>query len=816
MTWYRHFFETALQDLRYALRLLRKNPGFSAVAILTLALGIGATTAIFSVVKAILLDPLPYRDAGQLVALAQVSLAAPHADRIPFVTFWHLRERSRLFRYLGFYGDWGGRLLENGDPEMLRGLRVSRDFFPMLGVRMEVGRGFAAEEELPDRDNVAILTHGLWTRRFGADPRVIGRTMLLSGQPVRIVGVTPPDFYPPRMSNPGEVPQVFRPLGMSIQEDGPLPELVRLGYAIGRLQAGATVGAAKAELNSIVRDLAREYPAALAHGTAMTAEPLQEQRTGGVRTALWVLLGAVTFLLLIACANVANLLLARATARGREIALRAALGGGRGRIARQLLTESLLLAAAGGLAGMLLAWPATSMMATLAPREIPRVEEIRTDGAVLLFALTVSLATGILFGLVPALRASRDNLSDAIKRAGEGGFGRSRHGLRNLLAAGEIAAAFVLVTGTGLLAHSLLRLSHVDPGYDPHNVLTLAVSVRWDSLEQRARAFEQILDKVSAIPGIESASMVSTVPLSQPERYEFHVREHRLANESDAPIVDRYYVSPDYFRVVRIPLRRGRLFTRQDNLESARVAVISETCARALFPHEDPIGQHVEVGALDEHQSAWATIVGIVGDVRQHGMDRGPGMGAYLPQSQNPDFYYRLAARTAGEPMRWLPAVRAVFREIDSTQPVFHIQPMEDYVSKSLADRRSTLLLVGLLGALALTLAAVGIYGVISYAVELRTREMGIRMALGAQQRDVVLMVLRDVAALAAAGLAVGYAISLALGRLLASLLYEVRPWDLAAAAAAMAVLSAAALAAGFVPARRAAAADPIVALRCE
>jgi putative ABC transport system permease protein len=804
-----------LRDLRYALRLFSKAPGFTAVALVTLALGIGATTTIFSVVKTILLDPLPYRDAGRLVALSQREPANPHSDRTPFLTVIDWCARSRLFRSFAYYGDASFILTSNGDPEVLRGERVSANFFDTLGVRMELGRAFLPEEEKNDwPSSVVILSHGVWVSRFGADPHIIGRVVDSRGRPVRIVGVLPADFYPPRMSNPGEIPQFFGPLGLD-----PADRSCRncdSWRAVGRLLPGVTVAAARAELNAITRDLAREYPADFAQGASAGVEALQEHTTGPVRTPLWILLGAVAFLLLIACINVANLLLARATARAKEIALRAALGGGRGRLARQLLTESVLLAFAGGAAGVLLAWSATNAVAALAPREIPRVEEIHMDMPVLLFALAVSLATGVLFGLAPALRASRVNLNEAIKRAGERSGARGRRGLGDLLAMGEIACAFVLAAGTALLAASLLRLTHVDPGYDPHNILTLAVTSygpRYDEPEKRVRYWKDVLARVGALPGIESVAMVSTVPLSQPERYELHIREHRLANEADAPVIDRTYISPDYFRVFRIPLRHGRWFTAADGSDAPPVAIISETCARSLFPHEDPLGMHVQAGPLDPRQP-WAIIVGVVGDVYQHGMNAGPACNAYLPQAQNADFYYRLAARTAGEPMRWLPAVRQAFRDVDPMQPISHIQPMDDYVTKSLADRRFTLVLVSLFGALALVLAIIGVYGVISYTMSLRTHEIGIRMALGAEPGSIRRLVIAQGLLFAVLGLVAGGAIAAALARVAASALIGVSPVDPVVYSGVAVFLTVIAVLAAWLPARRAMRVDPMVSLR--
>jgi len=547
-------------------------------------------------------------------------------------------------------------------------------------------------------------------------------------------------------------------------------------------------------------------------------EPLRDHLVGSVSTALWVLMGAVGFVLLIACVNVANLMLARATGRAKEMALRAALGAARWRLIRQLLTESLLLAGAGGIAGVLLGLWCTSRLAALAPRELPRINEIHMDAAVLWFGLAASLFTGILFGLMPALRTSGADPSDALKDLGKATGSRSRRSLRDLLAMGELALAFVLAVGAGLLGKSLLRLMNVNPGFDPHNVLTLKTyvySARYQKAEVELGYYEQAFARMRATPGIESVAMTSLLPMTDFDRSGFHIRDRRPAHDSEDPSADRYSVSPDYFRVMRIPLKRGRLFTNQDIAAAPKVAVISEACARDRFPNQDPIGKQIQLGGRDDSKP-WMTIVGIVGDVRQYGLDTASNIAAYIPQAQDLSFGYSLVARTTTDPRGLERAVRAAFLAVDPTQPVFQVQPMENYLASSLAQRRFTLTLLALFGGLALSLAAVGIYGVVSCAVTSRTREMGIRMALGAKRRDVLAMVLRQAAALAGAGLAAGFAASLALTRFLASLLFEVRTTDAATLAAMAVLLAAVGLAASYLPARRAASVDPTVALRYE
>ncbi len=504
--------------------------------------------------------------------------------------------------------------------------------------------------------------------------------------------------------------------------------------------------------------------------------------------------------------------------RTKEIALRAALGAGRWRLARQILAESLVLALAGGLAGVLLAAWCTSALATLGPKEIPRVDEVRMDGTVLLFALGASMLTSLCFGLAPALRASRVDLNDALKDLGKATAGRTRHGLRDLLVAAEIALAFVLVVGAGLLGKSFVNLLNVDPGYDPHNVLTVGTYVygaRYQKPEAELGYYDQVMQRLRATPGIESVAMTSQLPLDSFDRRGFHIRDRHPAIPSDVPSADAYSVSPDYFRVMKIHLRRGRLFSAADGQASPKVALISETCAREQFPAGNAIGEQIQLGGRDEKQP-WATIVGVVGDIHQDGLDVRPHIAAYILQSQDVSFGYSLVARTAIDPTLMERTVRTAFLAVDPTQPLFRVQPMEQYLASSLAPRRFTLLLISLFGALALLLAAIGIYGVIAYAVTLRTREVGIRVALGAERRDVLFMVLRDGAGLTVAGLCAGFLTSMALTRLLASLLFEVSPTDLSVAGLVAVVLSAVALAASYFPARRAASVDPVIALRYE
>ena len=806
------------RDLRYGLRQLRKSPTYTAMVALTLALGIGASTAIFSVVKAVLLNQLPFRDPERLVKIAEADPDTSDPETIDFTTTYDLRERNRFFEGISLFRDGDVAMVEHGQPEVLEGLRVNYDYFDTLGVKVQLGRAFVADEDHPQTRYEAILSHGLWLRRFGGDPSIIGRTIQLNDKPYKVVGVLPETFRPFAREDRVALPEIFTPLGYDLELRDACRGCQHL-QAIGRMKPGVSVERARSELNAVMRVIVREHPTEYSERTVIAMMPLRDYTVGKVRTALWILLGAVSMVLLIACANVAHLSLARASSRVKEMAVRAALGAGRARLVWQMLSESLLLAIAGGLAGVVLTWWGTHALTALGPKELPRATEIRIDMPVLWFALAVSIFAGLLFGVAPALRASRVDPNESLKDGGRSTEGRARFAYRNLLVTVELALAFVLAMGAGLLSKSLVRLLNVDPGYDPHNVLTAGVYVYGDRYHDKPEAelnyYEQAMQRLRSTPGIESVAMASNLPLLTFDRSAFHIQDHPLANDADAPDVDRYSVSPDYFQVLHIPMKRGRRFTDDDRKGSPLVALISESCARTLFPNQDPIGKHIQIGGRHDDKE-WMTIVGIVGDVQQYGLDQPSNMASYIPLAQDLSFGYNVAVRTTGDPRRMEQTVRQAFLSADNTQPVFHVRPLEDYVAESLAARRFTLMLLGLFGGLALVLAAVGIYGVISYAVSLRTREFGIRMALGAARKDVLQMVLRQGLKLAATGLVLGIVASAVFTRFLTALLFQVKPADMMTTLAVLLILAAVGLLANYLPAHRASHVDPNVALRYE
>jgi putative ABC transport system permease protein len=794
--------ETLLQDLRYGLRSFARNPGFSAVAIFVLALGIGANTAIFSVVNGVLLRPLPYKDSGRLLSVRELS---PKGNAVPVspANFNDWRRQAKTVE-LAVYQSVPVNLTGAGEPARLRETRTSASLFPLLGVAPMLGRTFLPEEDEESRRFEVLLSYSFWRSRFGGDPAILGKTLDLDGNPHAVVGVMRRTFAFPERSDLW-VPMAFR--ANEVNAHG-----AKYLLSVGRLNPGVTLEQARAEMDTIARRLQEQYPDSNKDwGVRMV--PLLESRVSNVQTSLWVLAGAVGLVLLIACANVANLLLARGAARQKEVAIRRALGAPRARMIRQLLTESLLLSALGGALGLGVAWAGVQVLLAMAPQEIPRLGEVGLDAQTLLYATGVMLLTGIIFGLAPALHLSKVELSETLKEGGRTGGADPRGRARSVLVVSEIALALILLAGSGLLIRSFLRLQNVELGFRPENVLTMSISLpdKYKTDQQQAEFFRSVLERTSVLPGVLKASAVTFLPLDLD--FVFHVQRegHQAQNEG---VTSNYFaISPAYFQAMGIPLVKGRAFSEQDNAQGPRVAIINETLARRLFPNENPVGQRIYItnGPL-----LWSEIVGVVGDAKQYGLDRPATPQVYEPYQQHTWSWMSLAIRTSGDPLSVASAVRQQVAAVDKDQPVADVRTMEDIVALSITQQRFSLLLLSLFAGLALVLAAAGIYGVMAYSVIQRTREIRIRMALGARSSDVLRMIVGKGLALTLLGVAAGLAGALALGRFLVTLLFEVRPNDPATLAIVSALLVGVACAASYLPARRAMKVDPLVALRYE
>ncbi len=805
------------QDIRYGLRTLRKNPGFTAVAILALALGIGANTAIFSVINGVLLRPLGYPDPGRLVTIVETDQQFSHAS-VAYPNYLDWRRQSQSFTDIGVARSDDFNFTGAGQPEQLSGEYVSASLFPVLGAVPFIGRNFLAQEDRQGAACVVMLSYEFWSLRFGGDPNISGKVLTLNAMSCAVVGVLPRDF---RFR---ERAQVYVPI-----EDYNSVELrtreARPGiHAIGRLKPGVTVAAAQAEITSICNGLARLYPKTNA-GAGARVLALKDDMVGYIRPTLLLLVGAVGFVLIIACANVANLLLARSTARKREFAIRAALGAARARVVRQLLTESVLLSLGGAALGLLVAQWGTRLVLAAAPDSLPRSTEIGIDPYVLLFTLAVSIVTGILFGLAPAFLGANANPQESLKE-GSRGAGGGRHRAEGVFVALEVGLAVILLAGAGLMIQSVWRLLRVNPGFNTRNILTtqVALSPKVVASPSGIRlAFQRMLERVAGIPGVQSTAITSLVPLGDSDSENaFWMGAGPQPPQNQLKFAIFYVVTSDYLRVMQVPIRRGRFFTDRDNLSSPPVVVIDEVLAKRLFPGEDPIGRQISLMAMGPVQ-----IVGVAGHVKQWGLDSDDTAKIrdqiYFPIQQVPDKFMSagvagltLMVRTAQEPLSVVPAVRAQVAGPTQDQPIYAIRTMEQTISNSLAERRFTMLVLIIFAATALLLAAIGIYGVMSYAVTRRTHEMGIRATLGATRGEIVGLVVGQGLRLAAIGLAAGLVAAIALTRLMAGLLYGVRPADPATLAGVALVLGGVVLLACYIPARRATAVDPVVALRCE
>jgi putative ABC transport system permease protein len=812
---------TIWQDLRYGARMLWKTPGFTLIAVITLALGIGANTAIFSVVNAVLLNPLPYTEPERLTlvwtTLEKIGLKQNWVSEPEVLDF---REQSKLFESFSVVNAGSASLTGGGEPEQLNGAQISTNLFSQLGVKMQIGRDFDPSEEKPGATRVAILSHGLWQRRFGGERSVIGNSVNVNGRATTIVGVLPPHFallLPEEAHVPANL-DLWLPYAVDYAKQ----ERYSHGMTvIGRLKHGVTITQAQSEMNAIAARLDATYYQNI--GFAVKVVSLHGDIVKSTRPALLMLLGAVGFVLLIACANVANLLLARAAARDKEIAIRAALGAGRHRVVRQLLTESILLSLPGGLCGLLLAGWGVDLLLRLSSPDLPRVEEVSINAWVLLFTLSVTFLTGIIFGLVPAFKAAKPDLTKSLKEGSRSVAGGTSHRFRNAIVVGEVALSLVLLIGAGLVMKSFWHLLKVDPGFDPHHILSLDLVLpgsKYSDDSAIENFYRQLLERVNALPGVESAAAISHLPLSQtywsgPMTFEGVTGNAERGNRA-AFEIDQRVITPDYFKVMKTPLLQGRFFTPLDGAGGPRVVIIDETLARRLWPNKNPLGKRMTFGYFPERPKSWLEIVGVVKHIRHHRLDADVREQVYYPIAQRQRSNMTLAIRTASAPSDQIGAVRQALRSLDPDQPVYQIRTMEGLVAKALAPVRFTLLLLTIFACLAGVLALVGIYSVMAYMVAQRTHEIGIRMALGAQARDMLLLLIRQGMTLAGIGVALGLIGSLGMQSVMRGLLFEVSATDSATFAVISLLLAGAALLACYVPARKATKVDPIVALREE
>lgn len=803
---------TLWQDIRYGARMLLKNRGFTAVAVLTLALGIGANTAIFSVVNSVLLRPLPFAEPDRLVYAEASDLRdGTKGGSISPPDFLDYREQNRVFERLAAFQSLSFTMTGGGsESERITSARVSSGFFETLGIApITGGRTFLPEEEQDGRNRVVVISYGLWQRRFGADPKLVGKTAMLDGVNVTIVGIMPAGFQYPR-----EV-DVWTPITFHAPQTS--ARRSHFLQAIGRLKPGVTSDQAQAEMNAIARQLEKQYPDSNTnYGLGLTL--LSERTAGDMRQTLLMLAVAVGFVLLIACANVANLSLARGASRYRELAIRAALGASRARVVRQLLTESLLLAVVGGSLGSLLAMWGVDLLVALSPENLPLVKEVTIDWRVLVFTLFVSLLTGVLFGFAPALASSKPNLTETLKEGSKGSAGVGRQRLRSLLVISEVALSLVLLIGAGLFIKSFLRLLQVDPGFSSTNVLTMQLAVpmmKYPKEQQRVTFFQQLTQRIESLPGVQAAGTVSELPLSDQDNDTFFTIEGKpavafgsLENDANFRIV-----SPDYFHAIGIPLIKGRAFAERDSTDAPKVIVVNEAFARRYLPGEDAIGKRLTV----DFGKPWTgEIAGIVGSVRHSSLAREPDAEMYVSYAQAAIPKVNLAVRAVTDPTMLTSAIRNEVRALDKDLPIYNVETMQQRVSESAAQPRFRTLLLGIFALVALLLASVGIYGVISYSVTQRTHEIGIRMALGARTGDVLRLIVGQGMLLALIGVGIGLIGAFALTRIIASQLYNVSATDPITFACVALLLAGVALLACYIPARRAMKVDPMVALRHE
>lgn len=807
--------QTLWQDLRYGMRMLLKKPGFTLIAFFTLALGIGANTAIFTVVNAVLLRPLPYPGSEKLIEVGRAFPGSDFGSNVSEPKFVFLRDNNQSFEAVTATVGMGSNtyLSDESQTEYIRGWRVSAEFFRVLGVLPARGRGFTKEEDSPAGERVVILSDGLWRRRFGSETGIIGKTITLNDNAYAVVGIMPPGF------EYFGAQDVFVPMGVN-------PASKNEGHnwtVIGRLKQGVTTDQARSELNLLFEKFRATYPKQVRENETFGVQSWQLNMTGSVRELLWILLGAVSLVLLIACANVANLQLTRAAARQKEMAIRMAMGGGSWRLIRQLLTEGVVLALMGGCGGLLLAiWGLNAMRTLLPEGMIPRADEVSLDWHVLTFCLAVSLLTGIVFGLAPALQVLRVDVNGALKEgASKIGAGSARGRLRSVLVVVEVALALALTVGAGLLLRTFANLRNVEPGFEAQNLLSFQISPRgknYDTVAQINDLYLRGLERFRGLPGVEAAAVTNKLPLDR-----WYNLPYRLAGQSELTgSVEYRLMSPDYFRVMKMAMRQGRPFYENDTIGAEPVVIVNEAFARRNFAGGEAIGQQLCIGCERFGDPTMRRVVGVVNDTKQRSLDEASPATVFIPMTQAPEgtrgnlAQSSFVLRTTGDPLLLSGAIRSEVRQLDVSLPVRNLRSMDQLVGRSIAPQRFNLSLLGLFAALGLLLAAVGIYGVMAYSVSQRTHEIGLRMALGAQARDVLKLVVKQGMALALVGVAIGLIASFALTRLMKNLLFGVSVTDPATLAGVALLLTCVALLACYIPARRATKVDPLVALRYE
>jgi putative ABC transport system permease protein len=807
---------STLRDLRHAVRVLANSPGFAGVILLTLALGIGANTAIFGVVNAVLLRPLPFPAAERLVMVWERKDADLHNVVAP-ANFLAWKDETDVFERLAAFVTSRASVTGVGDPEEVTTQFVTEDFFPALGRPPLLGRTLTAKDCTPDSPNVLVLSHGYWQRRFGGDPGIVGKSITVNARPAEVIGVMPPGFSFQVRENAiaGGPPEMWGAMGFRAEDRVPRGRYLS---AIARLKPGVSVGRASAAMDGMTHRLALRFPE-FDTGWGVSLVPLRDQLAGAARPVLLLLLATVAVVLLIACANVANMLLARGASRRKEIAIRTALGAGRGRIVRQLVTEALVLAGAGGALGLLLAIWGADVLLALAPAELLGLESVGADWRVLGFALSVSLITGLAFGLAPAVHATKVDLDEAIKSGGSRGASESRtRRLREMFVVSQVALSLVLLVGSGLLVRSLLRLRAVDPGFDRGHLLTFQLTLpraRYPEVEKRVRFFTNLVERIEATPGVRSASISSGLPFGGLGSATNFVIEGRPPQPPGQDLeTDVRMVDAGYFKTMAIPLLEGRAFTERECQNATGAVIVTQTMARLHWPNESALGKRLVINMKDKNTPS--EIVGVVADVHGVGLDVEPREMSYWPYAELPSRLMSVVIRTDGEPLTFVPGVRRIVRDLDADLPIADVRTMEQLIATSIARARFSSVLLSLFAVVAALIACVGLYGVMSHLVAQRGREIGIRMALGAAQADVLRMILSRGMKIAAIGIVVGLGLALLLTRTLATFLYGTKPTDPLAFASIAALLAAVAFAACYGPARRAARLDPMKMLRQE